>query len=184
MSDCYSYMSDTEEDQLPPTLDTAWITTLKDEEVHYRDFYTEPVDTVKLCCCYINEEAEVETLKTEQLHMQTTGVVSREELMRLIHQHQWPNYKLLSVLRYNVNLNADEVPDFIQTSSPLSHYAPRFLTSEKYLNNIAFPNTITIFNDLNTLILVFRQKGSDSISTTRKIKLVSKTHQRKGTRRH
>lgn len=177
--------SDTDTDTLLPTLDTTWVTALKQEQYNYRDFYTEPVSTLTLCCCYVNHQAELETFKTEQVLLRNNGVVSREELIRLIQRHQWPTYKLLALLRYNVNLNADEVSDFIHRVD-LDSYAGRFLTSEKGLNDIPFPNTISIFNDLNTLFLIFREKNSSttnsSSSTTRKIKLYS-TKGKKGTRR-
>jgi len=173
---------DTAEESPPLTLDTTWVTALKNEQVNYRDFYTEPVSIVTLCSCYVNNQAELETFQTEKVHLHNSGVVSRDELIRFIQRQQWPSYKLLSLLRFNVNLTADEVADFIQTNDNLDSYSERFLTSEKYLHDIPFPNTISIFNDLNTLFLIFREKNS-STSTTRKIKLFS-TKSKKGTRRH
>ena len=199
---------------LPPDLDTTWFTAFETEQLQYTDFYTEKVSTLQLCCCYINPQAEVENLTMEQLVLRSPGIITQEELIQCIQQHQH-QYALMSVLRFTVNLTLDEVLDFLQetttttsdkdtqSSDATQYYTQRFLTSEKYLETIAYPPTITLFNDLNTLFLIFRSKkktdktstttscssstsacaSGSSSSTTRKIKLHLPSHHRLNTRR-
>jgi hypothetical protein len=166
-------------------IDLSWLSKFEEEEIAYRDFYAEDVIHVKLYFCYINTESDhIENVTKETLFLQEKGILTRAQLINCIKRGQCHNqisYKLYALLRYNINLTPDEVPEFLKGDG--ENYRTRFLTSEKYLNDIIFPTTINIFNDLNAFFIIFKSKSVTDVTnkynnTTRRIKFTSSTHRR------
>ena len=60
------------------------------------------------------------------------------------------------MVRFNVDINPDEINEFAENS--YDDDADRFITSEKYLNDIKYSNTISIFQDLNCLYFIFYEE--------------------------
>jgi len=82
---------------------------------------------------------------------------------------------LLSILKYNITLDADDIKNFLLTPD-LSSYNEKFLTVNKHIDSIFFEKTITMFQDLNNVYFIFYEKPKDGInrdlnSITKKIYL-------------
>ena len=73
-------------------------------------------------------------------------------------KHDIIKYKFFSLVRYNINLLPEEIPAFIK-GSPNIHdtNATRFLIPETYIRDIHFTDTISIFQDLNALYIIFKE---------------------------
>jgi hypothetical protein len=99
-------------------------------------------------------------IKKEFILLDEGGILKRDNLIALIKKNQKYNnikYKLLSILRFNINLEPEEVNKFISTSYNSTEKC-RFLSSEKYLNDIKYSSTINIFQDLNSLYFIFYEE--------------------------
>ena len=76
------------------------------------------------------------------------------------------------MVRFNVDINPDEINEFAENS--YDDDADRFITSEKYLNDIKYSNTISIFQDLNCLYFIFyeekNKKGAGAGTSANKIR--------------
>jgi hypothetical protein len=60
-------------------------------------------------------------------------------------------YKLNAILRYNIDLNPEEVENYVNYNSTDN----QFLSSEKYFNDIQFHDSIRLFHDLNSLYFIY-----------------------------
>lgn len=207
---------------------SAWLAAFKaGEQQDYQAFCTEEVKSVQMYYVFINSAKEVERVAENTLNLRLhPGVVEREQLVACIKEQQQiqttstkAHYKIMSLLRFNVDLTTDEVMDFVEegddkdtvegdtvegdtvegqavegeadhdVSSTLdldAYYQDRFFRVEKQLEEVRFPHTIAMFNDLNALVVVFKAttvlaasaasstKSSSTGPLTRKIKLHKK----------
>ena len=86
--------------------------------------------------------------------------IKRDELIGLLKRNSIDNdkrYSLLSILKYNITLDADDIKNFLLTPD-LSSYNEKFLTINKHIDTIFFEKTITMFQDLNNVYFMFYEK--------------------------
>ena len=156
-------------------LDLTWVNQHKDEEMLYKDFYKEKVASIKLMFIHVDLENTITHIKNDILFLDSNGLINKDYLISLIKTHQTyknTKYKIKSLYKFNIDINAEEINDYI-----LDHgdYSNRFFSKEKYLNNIYFKDTINIFQDLNTLFFVFHEKISEQHHASNNNKHKTKT---------
>ena len=169
-------------------LDNTWVDDYKINEDKYNEFYNEKVNTIKVFFMYVNSEKVVVNIKQEILTLSVTGALKREQLITLIKEKQFLNtikYKLYSIVKYNIDLQPEEVEEFISdnNSNTISvcdnnNYANRFLIPENYINDIYFTDTISIFQDLNSLYIIFKEDTKKHSSKTKKNKYNTNNNKR------
>ena len=150
-----------------PPLDTSWIDNLKNAESVYNDFYKESVQSITVFLLYVNKENELEHIHTDKCLLSEDGVIKRDIILSFIKQYQLlftVHYKLLSLLKYNINLEPIDIDEFIEEDTLMSE--KRFLSSEKYLNDIHFEESIQMFQDMNALFFIFYEE-KDKDKTTK-----------------
>ena len=158
-------MTDDEND----ILDTDWITKFENIDNSYSIFYLDDVHSIKVKCVYINKENEIEKMKQENMVLGKPNYLSREEVMGIIKHNIHGRYGLLSILKYNINLDPANVKSFVTSRQ----YEDTFLTTIKNIDAITWDMTISMFQDLNEIIFFFYEKsgGSHTNNATRKILL-------------
>jgi hypothetical protein len=143
-------------------LDTEWITQLKSNENKYNDFYKEPVKSVIVYLLYINKENELQHIHKDRCLIDNNrGILNRDIIITFIkrYHHMFSvNYKLFSILKYNIDLEPTEVEHFSSKKNE-SMYENRFMQTEKHLNDIHFKDTIHMFQDLNALFFIFQESS-------------------------
>ena len=155
-------MTDDEND----ILDTDWITKFENIDKSYNIFYLDDVHSIKVKCVYINKENEIEKMKQENMMLGKPNYLSREEVMGIIKHNIHGRYGLLSILKYNINLDPANVKSFVTSRQ----YEDTFLTTIKNIDAITWDMTISMFQDLNEVIFFFYEKGeSHKNNVTRKI---------------
>jgi hypothetical protein len=109
--------------------------------------------------------------------MSNPNYISREEIIQILKGSTIDNnkrYSLLSILKYNILLDADEIKKFLLYSNEERTY----LNVVKNIDSISFEKSISMFQDLNDLIFVFYEKSTelkkiDPNNVTKKIYLRS-----------
>ena len=200
-----------EEDDDIESIDESWVNEFKEEEEEYNDFYKEKVDNITLFFLYVNKEKELESISKEPYLLEDeNGLMTKDQLVTIIKKRQEKHlnatiinkniknnikkYKLISLYRYNPCLDSEDVNSFIERNDN-----DNFFFQEKYLNDIVFDDTITIFQDLNSLFFIYYEKeikpennnNNNNNNNTRKIinvnfdknKKSKKSKKRKTTRR-
>lgn len=156
--------SDADADEI---LNTDWIEQLKDAENVYNDFYKEPVTSIKLFFLYVNTANELEHIYSDVCLLNAEGVISGNNIVSLIKHNQYfhsVKYKLISLLKYNIDLEPHEVPYYISdaaddlAAAAADKNTTRFFTTERYLGgDIRFVDSINMFQDLNALFFIFTE---------------------------
>ncbi len=158
------------------TIDTSWLEEFENLDKEYKDYYTEELTVVKIHCIYINKDNEIEKLSEDKLILKTPGLLSKEEIVSLIKHNMVCNqvkYSLLYILKFNINLDPIYLKTFIKSKDKLSTIGNQFLRSIKNIDTIKFDKSISMFHDLNDLLIIFYNKSSTvtdhNRSSTRKI---------------
>ena len=136
-------------------IDTSWITEFEKVDRDYSSFYKEDIATIQLQFVYINKNNEVHTTKQDTLLLEQVNIISQEEVMDLIHRHSLlhgKQYSILSILKYNIDLEPIDVRDFLLNPTGNSFLSPVMTTHSIPLNK-----TISMFQDLNNLMILFRE---------------------------
>ena len=187
-----------EEDDIE-SIDESWVNEFKEEENEYNDFYKEKVDNITLFFLYVNKEKELENISKEPYLLEDeNGLITKDQLVTIIKKRQEKHlndtinnnsnsntnnhlknnikkYKLISLYRYNPCLDSEDVNSFIERNDNDNNNLnenDNFFFPEKYLNDIVFDDTITIFQDLNSLFFIYYEKEikpENNNNNTRKI---------------
>mgnify|MGYP001425472984 CR=1 FL=1 len=158
--------------------DDDWITELEEEGKEYYDFLITTNNTVKIKIFYINKENVIFDKISKNSNIKN-GVFNRFDMIKLIKDHMYfnkKNYKIMSILSYNFNLDNNDIREFYKKTEDYD-----FLTVHKGINLIKWEDTLNYFKELNELILFFVEK-KDKNNKTKRIyigKALNKTRKNK-----
>jgi hypothetical protein len=167
-------------DKNEENLDDSWIKDFEYSDKPYNEFYKDNIFSININIFYINKDNNVEKVTEESFLLQNPNIISREEIIGIIKKNtkmNGNNYSLLSISKYNITLNPEDIHVFLKTNN-FDYYNDIFFTSLKNIDNIVFDKTITIFQDLNALFIIFYEKcdkdkviTNNNLNNTRKIYL-------------
>jgi hypothetical protein len=129
-----------------------------DKILYNQDFYKNDVHFINLKIIYLNKRNEIEKINVEPFFMSTPNLISKKEIIQILFKSTTNNntkYSLFSILKYNINLNADEIHNFLQSEEI------NFQTTVSNIDTVLFEKTICLFQDLNDLILIFIENNQD-----------------------
>ena len=141
-------------------LNDDWISNFEKIDKLYQDFYRDDLYYINLKFVYVNRDNKIEKIKKESFLMSIPNLVTREEMLQILKKSSQENgihYSLLSILRYNNTLEVDEIKNFMMYPDEDRN----FLTIIKNIDAISFEKTISMFHDLNDLILIFYEKSHE-----------------------
>jgi hypothetical protein len=145
-------------------LDSSWIQEFENVDKDYKHYYTEEITFIKVQFIYINKESEIENLKEEKFLLNKSGLLSKEELLSIIKHNTYlyqKKYSLLSVLKYNINIEPKNLHSFLKSKN--INIGSNFIQSIKNIDTIRFEKSISMFHDINNIIILFYDKlGSGS----------------------
>lgn len=142
-------------------IDSSWIEEFENLDKEYKDYYTEDISVIKTHCIYINKNNEIERVLEDKLLLKNPGFLSKEEMLSLIKHNMMFNqkkYSLLYILKFNINLEPNHLKTFIKNKGPLINIGNQFLQSIKNIDSIKLDKSITMFHDLNDILIVFNDK--------------------------
>lgn len=162
-------------DQVYNALDDEWIRAFETTDKLYQEFYKDDVYYTHLRVLYINRNNEIDKIKHETVLMQSPNKIVRDEMLEILKRNAVDNarrYSLLSILRYNLHIDPEDIQSY------LTHGENKeYLSVIKHIDTVAFDQTITMFQDLNDLILIFYEKSSDH-NCTKKVFLRSNANKK------
>ena len=173
-------------------LDTSWIDDYEDIEKKYEMFYKENIASINVIMIYVNDKLEIEKISQRDLDLNTYNVVSKDEILELINTNSSVGdikYSLLSLLTYNINLAHSDLKQFLESDLETSNNG-EFLHSLTSLQDIKLSPSIQLFQDINSLVVVYYEKTNKSSNktkhnTTKKVYINTKNlPKNKKTKRH
>jgi hypothetical protein len=158
-------------------IDSSWIEEFENLDKEYKDYYTEDLAVINIHCIYVNKADEIERVLENKLILKTPGIVSKEEILGLIKHNMICNevkYSLLYILKFNINLEPIYLKNFVRSKEPLISIGNQFIQSIKNIDEIKLDKSISMFHDLNDLLIIFHDKtnltSSANISYHNKVK--------------
>jgi len=140
-------------------LDDEWINNFDKIDNLYKDFYKDDIYYIHLRILYINRNNEIDKIKNERFLMTNPNNITREEIIEILKKKSLDDkrrYTLLSILKYNINLEPDEINNYVN-----KNYNNQYLTVIKNIDTITFEKSINMFHDLNDIIFIFYEKSSE-----------------------
>ena len=156
-------------------LDANWIEEFEKIDNHYEIFYKEDVSFLYLRYIYIDSSNEIQSIKEETVFLKTPNILSRDELIGILKKHSFLNknrYSVTSILKYNIYLESKDVQHFLAADRPTS-----YLSLIKNIDSIPFEKTITMFQDMNEIIIIFNEKSA-SINQNQTKRILYSTHKK------
>ena len=171
-------------------LDSKWIEDFEIQDKNYESFYTEDINHIIFHCIYVNQNNDIEKIKEEKLLMKTPNYISRDEMIGILKKNSIINnkrYTVLSIVKYNINLEPSDINFFLK---PSKHLDSTFLTSVTNIDAIPLEKSISMFQDLNDIFIIFSETigkstkiDTKSINNTRRV-YINKRNGRKKTLRN
>jgi hypothetical protein len=140
-------------------LECSWIEDFDNLDNIYKNYYNENMDFINIKYIYLNLQKEITFVKKEKIFFKTSSVLSKEELLGILKNHSFLNdkkYSLFSILNFNINIQPMNLKYFLKNSNTNS-VCP-FLHSIKNIDSIFFEKSISLFHDINNLIIIFYEK--------------------------
>ena len=168
-------------------LNDDWINEFEKTDKLYQDFYKDDLYYINLKYVYINSNNEIEKINQETFLLSGSNKLTREEMLKILKRSRVVNnlnYSLLSILRYNICIDALDIKHFLLYPTEFDKY----LSVIKNIDAISFEKTISMFQDLNELIFLFYEKTIDpkeyTNTSTKKIYLRTNKSNATTSKRH
>jgi hypothetical protein len=140
-------------------LNDDWIKNFDKVDDFYKDFYKDDVYYVDVKIVYVNRKSEIEKIKESPFLMSKPNCICREEILEILKKTALEDdrkYSLLSILKYNILLEPDEIKKYLYNFSDIN-----YLNIIKNIDTIYFEKTINMFQDLNDIVFIFYEKSSE-----------------------
>jgi hypothetical protein len=140
-------------------LNDDWIKKFDEVDDLYKDFYKDDIYYVDFKIVYVNRENEIEKIKQTPFLMSTPNCINREEIIEILKKSAMEDnrkYSLLSILRYNILLEPDQIKYYL-----LDSIETNYLNVIKNIDTIYFDKTINMLQDINDVILIFYEKSDE-----------------------
>lgn len=152
-----------------------WINEFEKTDKLYKDFYKDDLYYINLRVIYVNRENEIDKVKHETFLLSNKNIISEEELLGILKKNSMDNerrYSLLTILRYNIILEPDDVKNYL-----LNNQNQHYLSVIKNIDNVMFQKSISMFHDLNDIIVIFYEKLMENNNNNTK-KIYIKTNKK------
>jgi DIM1 family U5 snRNP protein len=96
-------------------LNEDWIINFEKTDKLYQEFYKDSLYYTNLQFIYVNKDNEIDKIKQEPFFMSSPNYISREEIIGILKKYAIDSdkrYTLLSILRYNITLDTEDVKNF------------------------------------------------------------------------
>ena len=164
------------------TLDTSWLTEFEQIQSNKTNYCCELIKYIKINCVYINHNNEIGSVHEEQILLNTPGIISRNEIIRIIKNYNYlenNKYSLLSILKFLIDIEPIHLNNFLRNKN--INVGETFLQNITHIDDITFNKSLSLFHDINTLTFMFYKQKKTNKNNTKKIYI--HTHHNK-TRRY
>ena len=123
--------------------------------------HPQPAPCIRIIHAFMNNNHIIEHVCEETVRIED-GVLRQEQLIWCIKLQQKQqfglsrmHFKLRAMFLYNMDLEADEIQDFLPSSPPQSTQSHRFLTPISAVEDVVIQPTIPMFARLNALHIMY-----------------------------
>jgi hypothetical protein len=152
-------------------LDTTIIDEFEKDDELYNDFYKDKIEQINLYILYVSNNNDLFHIKKDTATL-NNGKLEKDDLKNLIRQYnkyQNKKYRLISLLKWNITIEPDEISDYLRNENKFN-----FIKSIRNINSVEFEDSINLFHNLNSLYLVFHERWKLLENKTKKVYLNKK----------
>lgn len=141
--------------------DFTWIEDFHNREKEYDKFYKAVPQQVTGYLLFIDRKGEVKKFEALRINLANNGVLLRDILLKLIARgKQKKKYIYQGLLKYNITIAPENIEKLVTGKIADNEY----LTYTQDIEDIKFNDTIEMFQNLNNVVLLFREKSLNLIS--------------------
>lgn len=140
-------------------LDDNWIKEFKNIDKDYEIFYLDDIHFVKITFLYIDKDNNIIKCINNKYLLKRQNCLFRDELLEILKKNIVMDnikYTLFSILKYNVNLDPSNIKNFVTTKNVDDECAD-FLKIIRNIDDIHLDKTISMFQDLNEIFIIFHE---------------------------
>lgn len=156
-------------------IDNKWIRNLENIEKKYDLFYKDKQDSIEVYSLFIKNNEIIRS--SNDTILLENGILKRDNLVYFIKNNRKLNnvtYKLNSIVKFNLDIEPEDVIDNIWNNN--------YLSQERNMSDINFSDTITIFQDINSLFILFTYPTNRN-RNTKKVYITSSNNRKTKRRR-
>jgi hypothetical protein len=139
-------------------LDFTWLQEFENIDKDYKNYYSEELQFIKIHSIYVDKDNSIEKVKEEKVLLKSPGILQKEELLGIIKHNSFSNefkYSLLSILKFNIHILPENLNTYLRSKN--ENIGSLFLQSIKNIDSIRFEKSISLFHDINEIIIIFYQ---------------------------
>ena len=158
-------------------LDTNWVSEYENNEIKYNKLYENSNNKIKIFSLYINSHCVLDKVKRDIINLDQSNLLSKKQLLHLIKSKKIDdglNYKLISLLSFNVDLKPNEINLYLDERKKFNFYQ-----NHRELTDINFKDTIIMFQDLNCLFFIYFETSAKKLYPNKTKKIYFNTSKRK-----
>lgn len=155
-------------------LDASWINDFEIIDNSYNIFYKDNIEFISVNYVYVNENNEIERVKSENIILPEKNLLPSGALLTLIKSNENNKYKLSFMMKYNFYIEPGEIK-----AMKSYDFKSEYLQELTKIDDVKFEKTITMLQDLNELTLFFT-KFVKNHNKTQKIRLFSNFKKKQG----
>ena len=134
----------------------AWIEEMEEEENEYDSFYNANVETIQVIQILLDKTCtECISVSQSCYTLNTPGVISSQEVIQFLECQTRIGFRPLSILKYAVELDAEQVNQFVQDK--LSDVD--WLQEVSYTKDIVIKEFSKALHPITTLFIVYRPRS-------------------------
>ena len=161
-------------------LDTSWIDEFNKEEKKYNEFYKQEINGIRIVLFFINENNELFSSKKYNARLEN-NIITKNQILNILKNnisYDNSNYTPSFILKFNIDLDPEDIEEFIVHTNQFN-----FLTSENYMTDIHWKETIQSMQSLNTLYILMKKRSFRNNNSTKRVYISKKSGKRKTRRK-
>ena len=138
----------------------SWIDDETTEEELYGAFYNAPIESVQLVqMLFSNDGQSCLGVSRACCQLETPGLMTPEELIPIIKCQTTNGFRLLSVLRFCLEVDSSKIDEFVMTPHTISNPLTK-LEEVTYTSVITFPESVKALESTATIFVLYMRKPS------------------------
>ena len=128
-------------------------------EIIYKDFYSDDVYFTNLNLLYLNRNNEIIKIKEDKFILQSPNIVSKEDIKSILKKNYIVDnktYYLQTIIKINIDLTPQEVENFLKENT--NQFSELYIKENDDIDDIVFQKTICMFQDLNDIFFILKEK--------------------------
>lgn len=142
-------------------LDLSWLESMDIAEDKPKKYFKTNMENVIIFFIYVNKSSAIFKIEKEKHileKMESKRILKKEVLMKAIQKRRNPEpkikYKLRELLVYSVNINPDQIPDYVKNPNENTE---KNITSMETIEDIVFSEYLPIFHRVNNCFVILEE---------------------------